>query len=133
MTHLNVFTTILADATTAVPAAGSTAAAGATTGQPQPTGLQLLFGNPIILLIAMVGLMYVFLFRPQSQQRKQQAKLQDSLKSGDRIVTTAGIVGIVVSVKDKTVSIRSADAKIEVTKASIVDVIERADEEKSAS
>jgi preprotein translocase subunit YajC len=78
-------------------------------------------------------IMYFLMIRPQSKQRKQQVKLQDTLKAGDRIVTTAGIVGIVIGVKDKTVSIRSADAKMEVTKASVVEIIERGDEEKSAS
>jgi preprotein translocase subunit YajC len=133
MTHLNVLSAILADATTAAPASVSNAAAGTTAGQPQPTPMQLIFGSPIILIIAMIGLMYVFIFRPQSQQRKQQVKLQDSIKSGDRIVTSAGIVGIVISVKDKTVSIRSADAKMEVTKASVTEIIERGEDEKSAS
>lgn len=77
--------------------------------------------------------MYFLMIRPQSQQRKQQVKLQDTLKSGDRVVTTAGIVGIVISVKDKTVSIRSADAKMEVTRGSITEIIERGDDEKSSS
>lgn len=128
MTHLNVFTTILADATTAAPAPATTAAS--TTSGAQPQGSPLGFVIPMGLILV---IMYFLMIRPQSQQRKQQTKLQDSLKSGDRIVTTAGIVGIVISVKDKTVSIRSADAKMEVTKASIVEIIERADDEKSAS
>jgi preprotein translocase subunit YajC len=127
MMHLNVFTTILADATTAAPASASTAASAAPGAQSQGSPLGFIFPMLLILVI-----MYFLMIRPQSQQRKQQAKLQESLKSGDRIVTTAGIVGIVISVKDKTVSIRSADAKMEVTTASIVDIIERGGDEKSA-
>jgi len=69
-------------------------------------------------------MIYFVLFRPQSQQRKQQAKLQDALKSGDKIVTSSGIVGVVITVKDTTVSIRSADAKMEITKASVVQILE---------
>jgi preprotein translocase subunit YajC len=124
MTHLNVFSAILADATTAAPATPS-AAPGA-----QPQGSPLGLFVPMILILV---IMYFLMIRPQSQQRKQQAKLQDSIKSGDRIVTSAGIVGIVISVKDKTVSIRSADAKMEVTKASVTEIIERGEDEKSAS
>jgi len=131
MTHLNVFTVVLADATTAAPTAGSTAPATPSTGagaqqQGSPLGLFV----PMILILV---IMYFLMIRPQTQQRKQQMKVQDTLKSGDRIVTTAGIVGIVISVKDTIVSIRSADAKMEVTKASVVEVIQRAGEEKSAS
>ena len=55
------------------------------------------------------------------------------LKAGDKVVTTSGIVGIVITVKDKTVSLRSADAKMEMTKSSVVEILERGGDEKSAS
>ena len=47
-----------------------------------------------------------------------------NLKSGDKVVTAGGIVGIVITVKDKTVSLRSADAKMEITKSSVAEIIE---------
>lgn len=91
-------------------------------------------GSPLGLIIPM-GLMFVILYflmiRPQSQQRKKQAELQKSLKAGDRVVTASGIVGSVISVKDTTVSIRSADAKMEMTRSSILEVLEKQSEEKS--
>jgi preprotein translocase subunit YajC len=69
-------------------------------------------------------MLYFMIFRPQSQQRKRQEKLLKALKSGDKVVTASGIVGQVITVKDRTVSIRSADAKMEVTKASVTDILE---------
>jgi|HubBroStandDraft_2_1064218.scaffolds.fasta_scaffold834133_2 preprotein translocase subunit YajC len=116
---------ILADtaapvSSTAQPAAP---AAGAPPGQPPPP----FFGSPIILF-GLVGLMmYFMLFRPQQQRSKQQAKLLAALKSGDKVVTSSGIVGIVITVKDKTVSLRSADAKMEVTKSSVTEILESGD------
>jgi preprotein translocase subunit YajC len=47
-----------------------------------------------------------------------------ALKSGDKVVTSSGIIGLVITVKDKTVSLRSADAKMEVTKASVAEILE---------
>jgi preprotein translocase subunit YajC len=106
--HLNVLNEFLADAT-ATPAAG---------GQP---------GSPIGFIIPM-GLMLVILYfvmiRPQSQRVKQQAKLIERLKSGDKVVTAGGVVGVVITVKDSTVSLRSADAKMEITKSSVAEIIE---------
>ena len=96
-------------------------------GQTPPTGLQPLFGSPIIFIILMVVMMYFLLFRPQSQQRKRQEKMLQTLKSGDKIVTSSGIIGVVITVKDKTVSLRSADAKMEVTKSSVTDILESSD------
>jgi len=117
---LNGFIALLADA---APAAGGTTGA--------PTLIDKL--GPLPIFILMFVIMYFLLIRPQSLQRKQQAKIQESLKPGDKVVTTSGIVGIVISVKDKTVSIRSADAKMEVIRSSITDITERGGEEKSAS
>ena len=91
----------------------------------QPTPMQHLFGSPLILIVLMIVMMYFMMIRPQSQRAKQQAKLIESLKSGDKVVTSSGIVGVVVTVKDKTVSLRSSDAKMEVTKSSVVEILER--------
>jgi preprotein translocase subunit YajC len=117
--HLNVLNAFLADATATPPAAP------AGTPGAQPTTAQSLFGSPLILIVLMVVMMYFMMIRPQSQRAKQQAKLIESLKSGDKVVTTSGIVGVVVTVKDRTVSLRSADAKMEVTKSSVVEILER--------
>ena len=78
-------------------------------------------------------MMYFMLFRPQQQRQKQLAKLMSSLKAGDRVVTSSGIVGTVTSVKDKTVSLRSADAKMEVTKSSVTEILESGDATSSPS
>ena len=75
---------------------------------------------PMILLVIVF---YFILIRPQQQRAKQQAKLIASLKSGDKVVTASGIIGVVITVKDQTVSLRSADAKMEVTKASVTEIL----------
>jgi preprotein translocase subunit YajC len=79
---------------------------------------------PMILLVIVF---YFILIRPQQQRTKQQAKLIANLKSGDKIVTSSGIVGVVITVKDRTVSLRSADAKMEVTKSSVTEILEGGD------
>jgi preprotein translocase subunit YajC len=126
--HLNLLNAILAQAT----AAPSAAAPAGAPGTP-PTPMQQLLGSPIILIVLMIVMMYFIMIRPQSQRAKQQAKLIESLKPGDKVVTTSGVVGVVVTVKDKTISIRSADAKMEMTKSSVVEILERGGDEKSAS
>ena len=126
--HLNLLNALLAQATATPPATTPAGTSGA-----QPTPAQSLFGSPIILIVLMVVMMYFMMIRPQSQQRKRLAQLLATLKSGDKVVTTSGIVGVVVTVKDKTVSLRSADAKMEMTKSSVVEILERGGDEKSAS
>jgi preprotein translocase subunit YajC len=75
---------------------------------------------PMALLIVVY---YFILIRPQQQRAKQQARLIAELKSGDKVITSSGIVGVVISVKDRTVSLRSMDAKMEVTKASVTEIL----------
>ena len=96
--------------------------------QPQP-----FFSSPLVLLVLIAVMMYFMLFRPQQQRAKQMAKLLASLKSGDKVVTSSGIVGVVITVKDKTVSLRSADAKMEVTKSSVTEILQGDDTPSSTS
>jgi len=114
--HLNGLNVFLAQAPATAPAQ-----------PPPPTGLQSLLASPIMLLVLMGIMMYFLLFRPQQQRAKQQARMLANLKSGDKVVTSSGIIGVVITVKDKTVSLRSADAKMEVTKASVTDILESSD------
>ncbi len=107
--HLNHLNEILAQASSPAPAPS---------GQPQPAWMTF---APMVLLIIVF---YFILIRPQQKRAKLQAQLIKNLKSGDKVVTSSGIVGLVITVKDKTVSLRSADAKMEVTKASVVEILE---------
>jgi len=92
------------------------------TGQPQPPGWMTF--APMILLIIVF---YFILIRPQQQRARQQASLISNLKSGDKVVTSGGIIGVVISVKDRTVSLRSMDAKMEVTKSSVTEILAGSD------
>jgi preprotein translocase subunit YajC len=83
-------------------------------------------GGLLIPMGLMVVMIYFIMIRPQSQRTKQLKKMLEALKSGDKVVTTSGIVGVVITVKDTTVSLRSADAKMEVTKDSINQILESA-------
>ena len=76
---------------------------------------------PMVLLVVVF---YFILIRPQQKRAKELAKLVSSIKSGDKVVTASGIIGTVISVKDTTISLRSADATMEVTKASVTQIVE---------
>jgi preprotein translocase subunit YajC len=89
-------------------------------GTPQPwTMLPML-----VLMVVMIG----FMFFSQSKKAKQHAALLKTLKPGDKVMTSSGIVGTVVTVKEKLVTIRSADAKLEFTKSAVAEITERGSE-----
>lgn len=84
---------------------------------------------PFILIIIVF---YLFLIRPgQTRQRKWQEMLS-KLKSGDRITTTGGLRGVVISVKDDVVQLRLApdNLRLEVVKSAIATVTTNDEEPK---
>ena len=97
--------------------------------QPDPRNQML---TTVGMLVIMVVMFYFVLIRPQSKKAKDHAELLKSVKPGDRIVTSGGIVAVVVSVKEKTLSVRSADSKFEVTKAAVTEITERSGEASQA-
>ncbi len=90
---------------------------------PDPRASALQFLGPLAFMIV---IMYVIMIRPQQKKAKAHAELLKTLKSGDKVVTSGGILGVVVSVKDRSVTVRSGDTKIEVLKSAVSDVTERA-------
>jgi preprotein translocase subunit YajC len=77
---------------------------------------------PLVLLIV---IFYFILIRPQQKKAKEHAAMLKTVKPGDKIVTSSGVVGVILTVKEKTVTLRSADAKLEVTKSAIAEITER--------
>ena len=69
-------------------------------------------------------IMYFVLFRPQKKRQQEQQRLISSLKTGDQVVTNAGIHGLISNVKETTVMLKVADnVKIEMEKSAITNVL----------
>jgi preprotein translocase subunit YajC len=84
---------------------------------PSPFGMVV----PMVLMLVIV---YFMMIRPSSQQRKRHDEMMKSLKRGDKIVAS-GMIATVVSVGEKTVTIRSADTKLEVLRSAVTEVLEK--------
>jgi preprotein translocase subunit YajC len=88
--------------------------------QAPPTGPAALFGRPEVMMVIMVVMFYFLLIRPQQRQKKELAARLAKLQSGDKVVTTSGIHGIIHNVKDTTVVIKVAEATmLEFDKAAV--------------
>jgi preprotein translocase subunit YajC len=79
-------------------------------------------------MLVLIG--YFVLFRPMRQQQKQQQLLISSLRKNDEVLTSGGIYGIVVSIKEKgdEVALKIDDnspVRLRVSKSSIVRVLNR--------
>ncbi len=81
------------------------------------------FWSQLPFIVIMIALFYFMLIRPQSKAKKEQETLISSAKTGDKVVTSGGIVGTIANVKEKSVMIKIADnVKIEVMKTHLTSV-----------
>jgi preprotein translocase subunit YajC len=66
---------------------------------------------------------YFLLIRPQQKRQKQHQQLMSNLKTGDRVVTSSGIHGLISNVKETTFLLKVADnVKIEIDKSAVAGV-----------
>ena len=90
---------------------------------PPAQGMGGILGSPLVMMGLMVVMFYFLLIRPQQKQRKEMAARIASLQSGDKVVTTSGIHGIVHNVKEQTVVIKVAEGTmLEFDKAAVASV-----------
>ena len=84
----------------------------------------------ILYIVALFGLLYFLMIRPQQQRQKKHQDLIKGLKVNDKVVTAGGIYGTVVKTKEDTLILRVADnVRVEILKTAIGQVRESSDEE----
>jgi len=73
---------------------------------------------PFILIIVVF---YFFMIRPQMKKQKELRKFRESLKKGDKVITTGGIYGKVAEVKETHVVVEIAkDTLVKIDKSAII-------------
>ena len=89
----------------------------------QPGGL---LGSPIIMMVLIFGVMWLFFIRPQSKERKKMEEMRKALKKGDKVITTAGIIGTITTIEDNSniITVRTGSTTfIDFDKSAIVRVM----------
>ena len=72
---------------------------------------------PFVLVI---GIFYFVILMPMQRKQKKVQQFQQSLKVGDRVITTGGIFGDITKVSDESVQLQIADkVRIDISRAAI--------------
>ncbi len=83
--------------------------------------------NPLVNLFPIVLIflvMYFLLIRPQAKQQKELARMQSKLKKNDEVVTTGGLHGTVVNVKEGVVTLRvDENVRFDVDKTAVARLV----------
>jgi len=87
----------------------------------------------LLFQVALIfGIFYFLIIRPQRRQQQRHKELLAALQKGDHIITSGGIVGEVLHLKENEITIRSGEAKLVVLRANIANVVNRVEAEKPA-
>lgn len=77
-------------------------------------------------LVLIFGIFYFLLILPMQRQKKQQQKMLTSLKSGDAVLTSGGIVGTIISIaEDDTLVLRVKpdNVKLQVARTAVSSLV----------
>jgi len=85
----------------------------------------------VFQLVAIFAIFYFLIIRPQRKQQEKHRQLLASLQKGDRVVTSGGIVGEVVHLKEDEVTMKSGEARFVVLRANITNILNRSLEAKT--
>ena len=81
-------------------------------------------GSPMpsfVFLLLIIVVFYFFMIRPQMKKQKDLKTYRDKLSKGDKIVTTGGIYGKVLDIKEQTVTMEIADTvRIKIDKNAVL-------------
>jgi preprotein translocase subunit YajC len=61
---------------------------------------------PLVLIFV---IFYFLMIRPQQKKAKEHKAMLDSLKKGDRVITSGGIYGLIEEVRSDTVTLKVAE------------------------
>jgi len=88
--------------------------------------------NPIMSFLPVIFIFVIFYFlliRPQKKSQDEHKKMVAGLKKNDEVITSGGIHGTVVNVKEASVTLKVDDnVKIEVQRNSIAAMRRKASE-----
>jgi len=86
-------------------------------------GSPLGFLGSLLPILLIFPIFYFLVIMPQQKARKKHRAMMESLKKGDRVVSTAGIIGTIVSVDKDTVVLQAApEVKLRILRSSVADL-----------
>lgn len=104
------------------------AQASAPAGAPQGGGWMSIL--PFVLLMAA---MWFLMIAPQRKKQKEHAKMLAAIKSGDEVLTSGGIYGTIVTVREDRFVVRIGDGtKVELAKGFVQSVEKKSDSDKKS-
>jgi preprotein translocase subunit YajC len=78
---------------------------------------------PIIFLIGMFAIMYLFIIRPQTKRQKEHKKLVEALSKGDEVQTLGGLMGKITAVDENFIKLEIAENTVVTVRRASVEAV----------
>jgi preprotein translocase subunit YajC len=86
----------------------------------------------LVPLLLIFGIFYLLIIRPERKRRRETQQLIANLKIGDKVVTSGGVYGTVLSLRDESLVIRSDQSRLEIARSAVVGLAQPGEGEKAA-
>ncbi len=82
--------------------------------------------GPLIPIVLIMGIFYLLVIMPTRRRQKQLEQMLANLSTGDKVVTNGGVIGTIVALTDKTVTlrVRPDSVKLEFSRSAITGTAE---------
>jgi preprotein translocase subunit YajC len=90
--------------------------------------------NTVVMFAGIIGIMWFLVIRPQKKQQKERQNMLASLKKNDRVLTTGGIFGTVMNVKEDEVVVRiddSSNVRVRMARSAVAEITDRGTDDES--
>jgi preprotein translocase subunit YajC len=86
--------------------------------------------STLIMFALIIGIFYFLILRPQQKRQKEREKLLESVKKGDKVITTGGLHGTVAGLDEKTLLIQVADTvKMKFERSAVTTIVKEGETE----
>jgi len=82
--------------------------------------------------LLMFVVMYIFFILPKQKENKKTEEMRNTLKKGDKVLTVAGIIGVVTHIDERFICIKTGDTKIDFEKIAVIKLLEADSEKREA-
>jgi len=91
--------------------------------QQAPGGIESILSS-IVPFLLIIFIFYFLILRPQQKRQKERAKLLESIKKGDKIITAGGMHGLVEGLDDKTLLVKISDnVKVKMERSAVTTIV----------
>ena len=74
----------------------------------------------LVFLVAIIGVFYFFMIRPQMKKQKLERNFRNTIQKGDKVVTIGGIHGRIVEINERTFMLEiDSNVKVRLEKSAV--------------